>query len=264
GELRLDTKAGAFKGGEKGEVIVAGKPDKSPLYTSTILPRDHDDVMPPKKEGPLTKAQSELLRSWIEQGAAWPENVTLNAVRKIDFVKDIKPILEVSCVSCHLEGHAKGKLRLDKKAEAFKGGENGQAIVPGKPEKSLLYTSTTLPPDHDDLMPPKKKGGPLSKDEIDLLRLWIEQGASWPDDETLIARKAESATADEVPIVAEIHKKILDNLKVASEAEMKPYTDTISGTKVTFDLVPIPNGEFLMGSPPTEAGRKPDEGPRTK
>ncbi|HYV29397.1 MAG TPA: c-type cytochrome domain-containing protein, partial [Candidatus Eisenbacteria bacterium] len=73
GELRLDTKAGAFKGGEKGEVIVAGKPDKSPLYTSTILPRDHDDVMPPKKEGPLTKAQSELLRSWIEQGAAWPE-----------------------------------------------------------------------------------------------------------------------------------------------------------------------------------------------
>src|SRR5438132_447469 len=122
-----------------------------------------------------------------------------NAAEPVDFVKDIKPILEIACVKCHTAERHKGELRLDTKAGAFKGGENGPAIVPGKLEKSLLYTSTTLPPDHDDLMPPKKKGGPLSKDEIELLRLWIEQGASWPDDETLIARKAESATADEVP-----------------------------------------------------------------
>ncbi|MBW3541641.1 MAG: formylglycine-generating enzyme family protein [Planctomycetes bacterium] len=47
-----------------------------------------------------------------------------------------------------------------------------------------------------------------------------------------------------------------------SAAEMKPYTDEISGTEVTFDMVPIPGGEFLMGSPPDEKGRKEDEGPQ--
>lgn len=49
-----------------------------------------------------------------------------------------------------------------------------------------------------------------------------------------------------------------------SEKEMKPYTQKIAHTEVTFDLVPIPGGEFLMGSPASEAGRKDDEGPQHK
>jgi hypothetical protein len=47
-----------------------------------------------------------------------------------------------------------------------------------------------------------------------------------------------------------------------SEAEMKPYTDVITHTEVTFDMVPIPGGKFLMGSPESEPGRKDDEGPQ--
>jgi formylglycine-generating enzyme required for sulfatase activity len=47
-----------------------------------------------------------------------------------------------------------------------------------------------------------------------------------------------------------------------SEAEMKPYTDAIANTEVTFDLVPIPGGKFVMGSPDSEVGRKDDEGPQ--
>ena len=47
----------------------------------------------------------------------------------------------------------------------------------------------------------------------------------------------------------------------APPAEMKPYTETIKGTKVTFDMVPIPGGSFRMGSPAKEKGRKKDEGP---
>ena len=39
---------------------------------------------------------------------------------KVDFVRDVKPLLELNCVSCHYEGKVKGKLRLDLKAEAFK------------------------------------------------------------------------------------------------------------------------------------------------
>jgi len=51
------------------------------------------------------------------------------------------------------------------------------------------------------------------------------------------------------------------NATAATEKEMKPYTEVISGTRVTFDMVPIPGGKFRMGSPETEAGRQEDEGP---
>src|SRR5262245_66436838 len=65
GELQLMTRALALKGGEKGAALVPGKPQDSRLYTSTILPAGHDDIMPPKGD-PLTKVQAETLRKWIE------------------------------------------------------------------------------------------------------------------------------------------------------------------------------------------------------
>ena len=52
------------------------------------------------------------------------------------------------------------------------------------------------------------------------------------------------------------------NATAKSQAEMKPYTDVIANADVTFDLVPIPGGKFMMGSPDSEAGRKDDEGPQ--
>lgn len=52
------------------------------------------------------------------------------------------------------------------------------------------------------------------------------------------------------------------NADAKTEAEMKPYTEVIVGTDIKFDMVPIPGGKFLMGSPETEKGRKPDEGPQ--
>ncbi|MGQ9563617.1 MAG: formylglycine-generating enzyme family protein [Thermogutta sp.] len=47
-----------------------------------------------------------------------------------------------------------------------------------------------------------------------------------------------------------------------TESEMKPYTEVIVGTDIKFDMVPIPGGKFIMGSPENEAGRKEDEGPQ--
>jgi formylglycine-generating enzyme required for sulfatase activity len=52
--------------------------------------------------------------------------------------------------------------------------------------------------------------------------------------------------------------------KSDSAAEMKPYTQEIPGADVSFDLVPIPGGEFLLGSPAAEADRRDDEGPQVK
>src|ERR1051325_7699011 len=138
GKLRLDSKEAALKGGENGSALVPGKPEESKIYTSTILPPDHDDVMPPKKEGHLSKGQTDLIKRWIQQGADWPAGVTLAVVRKVDFEKDIQPILEFNCVACHREGHNKGGLRLDTKATAMMGGESGTGIVPGNQTKSLV------------------------------------------------------------------------------------------------------------------------------
>src|SRR5262245_13589040 len=88
GDLQLMTRALAIKGGEHGPALVPGKPADSKLYTSTILPAGHDDIMPPKGD-PLTKTQAEVLRKWIEQGAEWPEGSKLEKVQRVDFVKDV-------------------------------------------------------------------------------------------------------------------------------------------------------------------------------
>ena len=72
GELRLDAKSFAFKGGHDGPAIVAGKLDQSPLF-KRIISTDADERMPPKGD-PLTPVQIAAIKSWIESGAGWPEN----------------------------------------------------------------------------------------------------------------------------------------------------------------------------------------------
>jgi hypothetical protein len=100
---------------------------------------------------------------------------------------------------------------LDNSKDAFKGGDNGPGIVPGEPEKSRVYTSTSVSPEDERLMPPKKKGGPLPKEHIETLLNWIQQGAVWPDGITLVPRKPEEAPgANEAVTVADIHKMILE------------------------------------------------------
>ena len=264
GKLLLDTKANALKGGDNGPALVIGKPQESKLYTSTILPSGHDDLMPPKG-APLTKSQTELLRQWIEEGAEWTDAVVLKTVKRVDFVKDVQPVLELHCVVCHREGHIKGGLRLDRKSEAIKGGDSGPGIIPGNPDRSPVYTTTIVGPEDEKLMPPKAKNGPLPKEVTQLLRDWIEQGAVWPDDLVLTPKKAEQLPGgDEAETVAQIHKSIVARLKVTPESEMTPYTNTIPGTRVSYGMVPIRGGEFVMGSSDGEKGRNADEGPQHK
>lgn len=71
--LRLDQKSSALRGGESGKpVVVAGQPGESPLF-QRVTSSDADQVMPPKGER-LSTAQIALIRSWIEEGAAWPDD----------------------------------------------------------------------------------------------------------------------------------------------------------------------------------------------
>ncbi|HYE33430.1 MAG TPA: SUMF1/EgtB/PvdO family nonheme iron enzyme [Methylomirabilota bacterium] len=262
GDLDLSTRAAAVKGGDGGTSLVAGEPDKSPLYTLTILPHDHDDIMPPKGEK-LTKVQTDLLKNWIQQGAEWPESEKLVQVKRIDFVRDIQPILETSCVACHKEGHDEGGLRIDTEELALKSGDSGPSIIPGRASESSFWKLTVLPADHDDLMPPKSKGGPLPKEQTDLIKEWIDQGALWPDGVKLVQKAKAAVAGGESP---ELVKSIHDFI-VKTSGQDKPgaaYKQLIPGTEVSFEMLPIPGGEYTIGSPSSEAGRKEDEGPQKK
>src|SRR5436190_5577362 len=120
---------------------------------------------------------------------------------KVDFAKDIQPILQKSCVECHGPEKPKAKLRLDTKEGALKGGKGGVVIVPGEADKSEVYRRITLPADNDDVMP--NKGDKLTKAQTDLIRDWINDGAKWPDGVVLasVAPKEEKPkeAAPEIP-----------------------------------------------------------------
>jgi hypothetical protein len=108
------------------------------------------------------------------------------AAAPIDFERDIKPILQRSCFECHSEQRARGRLRLDDRTLAFRGGMSGPVVVPGDSEHSLLIRRV-LGLDEEDRMPLDED--PLPDEEIALLRAWIDQGAVWPG-----AEQAEAAT----------------------------------------------------------------------
>src|SRR5437016_3930234 len=116
-----------------------------------------------------------------------PANWPAHAENKVDFAKQIQPILQQNCVKCHGPEKQKAKLRLDSKEAAMKGGKDGVIIVSGDADKSELYRRITLPKGNDDIMP--NEGDPLSKEQTDLIRDWITQGADWP--ETAVAKQAE-------------------------------------------------------------------------
>jgi mono/diheme cytochrome c family protein len=90
-------------------------------------------------------------------------------------------ILSQNCVRCHNADKTRGGLDLSSRAAALAGGAtNPQAIVPAKPDESLIVERA-----RDGSMPPPKDGRRLTDAETETLVRWIEQGAPWPDGQTL-------------------------------------------------------------------------------
>src|SRR5205814_7990213 len=80
---------------------------------------------------------------------------------KVDFGKQIVPILKDNCFKCHGAEKQKAKLALHTPEAITKGSKDGPIIVKGDPSKSSFYTRVTLPPGHEDIMPPEDEGKPL-------------------------------------------------------------------------------------------------------
>jgi hypothetical protein len=106
---------------------------------------------------------------------------------KVDYAKHVQPLLAAKCYECHGPKKEESALRLDVKARAMKGGDNGRAIVPGKSGESLMIHAVLGSSEAISRMP--AEGDPLSPNEIEMLRAWIDQGANWPDDQVAVVDK---------------------------------------------------------------------------
>lgn len=106
--------------------------------------------------------------------------LTVQAVAApVDFVREVRPILEEHCHDCHGPDKQKSGFRIDLKDKAFRSGDkHSPNLVPGKATDSpLIHFITT--DDEDERMPPK--GDRLSSTEIEILTRWIDEGGVWPD-----------------------------------------------------------------------------------
>ncbi|MBX9681569.1 MAG: DUF1553 domain-containing protein [Gemmataceae bacterium] len=176
----------------------------------------------------------------------------LAATRMIDFAKDIEPLLAKHCIECHGPKKQRSDLRLDSRAATLQGGTEGAAIVPGKSAESLLIRLVTGM-DKDRVMPPK--GDRLSKDEIALLRGWIDQGGEWSSTATTEKKTNEETwwslkylVRPDVPKVFHEHFPIrnpIDAFVLAKlrEKSLEPSKQADRRTlirRVYFDLIGLP------------------------
>jgi hypothetical protein len=148
GELRLDAKAFAFKGGHDGAAIVAGKADASPLF-QRITSVDEDERMPPKGD-PLPAAQVALVKAWIEAGAVWPENESDKAAAVDNRSRhwSVQPVKVASALAGSV-GLKPEQLTIDAFVTAKLGG-NHLAMSPEADKRTLIrrlaFSLHGLPP----------------------------------------------------------------------------------------------------------------------
>ena len=113
--------------------------------------------------------------------------ISADSEAEINFETQILPILQNRCFSCHSASKVdasgtitkpKGGVQLDN-MKGIEASLHGEVIIAGEPEESLLYQRITLPEGDTGIMPPPDGGEPLSKQETDLIRKWIEHGADY-------------------------------------------------------------------------------------
>lgn len=117
-----------------------------------------------------------LLLGWLAAGSA-----SAASAAKVDFARDVRPILSGHCFKCHGPDEAtrKGGLRLDIREEALKPAKSGEsAIVPKKVKDSELV-ARVFTSDEDDLMPPPEAKIPLTDAQKEILKQWIAEGAEY-------------------------------------------------------------------------------------
>ena len=209
-ELRLDSEAAVLRGSISGRVIVPGKGAES-LLVKRLSGFNGVPLMPLGSD-PLTQKQIDIIRAWIDQmvptGDSGEPQVGVNeapfqapgpghdpsaktvtgetptglgrlaaprpATETIDFVSRIQPIFDDNCVRCHGPSVQQNELRLDSLAGLMQGSLHGKVVISGNSKDSPLVRRLL------GLDEPRMPFGnpPLETEKIDLIRTWIDQGAS--------------------------------------------------------------------------------------
>jgi len=176
--------------------------------------------------------------------AAQESRPRLGVPDRVEFNRDIRPLLSENCFKCHGPDSRsrKGNVRLDTRDGAFAEFDKGKiAVVPGNLDKSELWKRISTA-DHDDLMPPAKSGKKLTRPQIDLLKRWIQQGADWQGHWAFLSVKKPAAPPTRTAGWARtsVDPYILARL----EAEgLAPSAEADRGTlarRVTLDLTGLP------------------------
>lgn len=180
------------------------------------------------------------------------------AEERVDYQKQIKPILRERCFACHGALKQEGKLRLDTAALAFKGGESGAAFKPEDVDRSLLLKRVTAT-DEAERMPPE--GEPLKAEQIAALKQWIAQKAEAPADE-----QPERDPRDHWAFKAPVRPPVPDVKSPNGDRSWKirnPIDSFIAAEQIKRNLVPQREADKrvwlrrvsldLIGLPPTVA-----------
>lgn len=221
----------------------------SSLFFHPMLQSSKSTVRASKFELRISSAATAAVLSLacVQAAQGAPDVAKLPPVAAVtaDFARDIKPIFADHCVKCHGAEKQKGGLRLDNKASAFQGGDEGKVLVVGKSAESpLVHLVAGL--EEDKVMPPK--GERLTATQIGLLRAWIDQGAAWPDDGAPVAAvrtdhwslqplKAPAVPENATDAVDAFIRTSLakDGLKLSPEADRATLI-----RRVSFDLIGLP------------------------
>jgi cytochrome c553 len=166
------------------------------------------------------------------------------------FEREVRPILADSCWKCHGPEKQESDLRLDSRARLLQGGVSGPAVVPGRPDQSLLVAA--LRHDGDLKMPPQAK---LSEAQIAAVTHWIKLGAPWPNEEATQTTRNDAPRSHwafqplsdpTVPAVTGIDSRnpidsfVKEKLARAGLAMSPPADRRTLARRVSFDLTGLP------------------------
>lgn len=248
GKLRLDSEAAVLRGGNSGPAVVPGHSADSVLM-KRILGLGGATRMPMGGQ-PLTAAQADLIRRWIDSGKFDTKASVASSANSAVFAQQIRPVLAARCYGCHGPDVQQNGLRLDSLASVLKGSEFGPVIVPNSAEKSRLIRRLMA----QDRPQMPYGGPPLSSGEIATISKWIDAGAPGPDDTTpLPAAKPQKHWAyvkpvhPEPPAVKDASwvRNPIDNFILArlEKEGLKPTPEASKTTllrRVYLDLIGIP------------------------
>ena len=172
---------------------------------------------------------------------------------KVEFNRDVRPILSDNCFYCHGpdQNHRKAKLRLDEREQAIE----KKAIVPGKIDESELL-KRLVASDPDELMPPPDSNKKLTPDQKETLKRWIQQGAEYQAHWSYVPPHTEPLPANAHPIDALVQKRLATlHVNPSPEADRRTLI-----RRLYFDLLGLPPSpeevvHFLNDSAPDAYAR---------